>query len=94
LGTSLHFILNTFSNKTYSLLSGQDYQAIQACNCKDIRFKLVRWHDDRPIIMPSNLYTVLMYRGAGQVWNVVLNLTGQSTSHPTMYLEPSMYIFQ
>ena len=29
LGTSLNFILNTFSNKTYSLQSGQDSQAIQ-----------------------------------------------------------------
>jgi len=38
LGTSLHFILNTFNNKTYSLLSGQDSQAIQACNCNVIRF--------------------------------------------------------
>ena len=44
--TSLHFIINTFSNKTYSLLSGQVFQAIQACNCKAIRFKSVRWHDD------------------------------------------------
>jgi len=44
LGTSLHFILNTFSNKTYSLLSGQDYQAIQACNCKDIWFEWVCHH--------------------------------------------------
>jgi len=25
--TLIHFILNTFSNKTYSLLSGQDSQA-------------------------------------------------------------------
>ena len=47
LGTSLHFILNTISNKTYSLLSGQDSQAIQACNCKDIQFKSVRYHNDR-----------------------------------------------
>ena len=31
LGTSLHFILNKISNKTYSLLPGQDSQAIQAC---------------------------------------------------------------
>jgi len=30
----------------YSLLSGQDSQARQACNCKVIRFKSVRWHDD------------------------------------------------
>jgi len=36
----------TFSNKTYSLLSGQDSQAIQVCYCKVIRFKSVRWHDD------------------------------------------------
>ena len=27
--TSLHFILNTFRNKTYSLLSGQHSHAIQ-----------------------------------------------------------------
>jgi len=46
LGTSLQFILNTFSNKTYFQLSGQDSQAIQACNGNGIRFKLVRWHDD------------------------------------------------
>jgi len=45
MGTSLHFILNTFSNKTYSLMSGQESQAIQACHCNVIRFKLVRWHD-------------------------------------------------
>jgi len=38
--------VTTLSNKTYSLLSGQDSQAIQACYCKVIRFKLVRWHDD------------------------------------------------
>jgi len=29
LGTSLHFILNIFSNKTYPQLSSQDSQAIQ-----------------------------------------------------------------
>jgi len=38
--------MNTFSTKTYSLLSGQDSQAIQACYCKVIWFKSVRWHDD------------------------------------------------
>ena len=46
LGTWLHLISNTFSNNTYSLLSVQDSQAIQACNCNGIRFKSVRWQDD------------------------------------------------
>ena len=66
LGTSLHFILNILSTKTYSR-SNQDSQAIQAWNCKFIRFKSVRWHDEgsskhtqciswRSVIMPSNLY--------------------------------------
>jgi len=27
-------------------MSGQNSEAIQACNCKDIWFKSVRWHDD------------------------------------------------
>jgi len=45
LDTSLQFKLNTFSSKTYSLLSGQDSEAIQACNCKVIWFKSVSWHD-------------------------------------------------
>ena len=43
-GTSLHSWQHLA--KTYSLLSGQDYQAIQACNCKVILFKSVRQHDD------------------------------------------------
>jgi len=44
IGTLFHFILN--SNKTYSLLSDQYFQAIKACNRKVMLCESVRWHND------------------------------------------------
>ena len=54
--------MKTFSNKTNSLRSGQDSQAIQTCNCKVKRFKSVIWHDDGSsgYTLGRAVYTVTM----------------------------------